>query len=48
MKELVIIIGFIAWLIVTIMMVFTVIGLIPLILFFDEWYDIVVTLLNKL
>jgi hypothetical protein len=48
MKELVIIIGFIAWLAATIMMIFTIIGLIPLILFFDEWYDIVVTLLNKL
>ena len=48
MKELVIIIGFIAWLAATIMMIFTIIGLIPLVLFFDEWYDIVVTLLDKL
>lgn len=48
MKELVIIIGFIAWLAATIMMIFTIIGLIPLILFFDEWYNIPVTLLDKL
>jgi len=48
MKELVIIIGFIAWLAATIMMVFTIIGIIPLILFLDEWYAIAVTLLDKL
>jgi|DEB0MinimDraft_6_1074348.scaffolds.fasta_scaffold194438_2 hypothetical protein len=48
MKELVIIIGFIAWLAATIMIVFTIIGLVPLILFFDEWHNIAVTLLDKL
>ena len=42
MKELVIIIGFIAWLTATIMIVFTIIGIFPLILFFEEckyWID---------
>lgn len=48
MKELVIIIGFIAWLAATIMIVFTFFGIIPLMLFFDEWYNIAVTLLDKL
>jgi hypothetical protein len=48
MKELVIIIGFIAWLITTVVMVFTIIGIVPLILFFDEWYNIAVRLLDKL
>lgn len=48
MKELAVIIGFLAWLTTTITMIATIIGVVPLVLFFDEWFSLAVMLLNKL
>jgi hypothetical protein len=48
MKELAVIIGFLAWLATTLTMIATIIGIVPLILFFDEWFSLAVMLLDKL